>query len=229
MANVLLIDDDVDLLDMLKKYFECENFAVAVAYEAIAGLELALSGKFDLIMLDIMMPSVSGIELLRKIRQQSQLPILMLTARGDDSDRVIGLELGADDYVTKPCSPRELTARFRAILRRTSNPLTDGTSSETLRCNELVLWPEKRLAKWKESKLDLTSAEFNLLEILVRHAGHPVSKQELSAQGLGREMSKYDRNVDVHLSSLRQKLGTMRDGRSWIQTVYRLGYQFIKE
>jgi DNA-binding response OmpR family regulator len=180
-------------------------------------------------MLDIMMPSVSGIELLRKIRQQSQLPILMLTARGDDSDRVIGLELGADDYVTKPCSPRELTARIRAILRRTTKEATDGPKSEMLQSNALILWPEKRLAKLNEEKLDLTSAEFNLLEILVRHSGHPVSKQVLSTQGLGRAISKYDRNVDVHLSSLRQKLGTMRDGRSWIQTVYRLGYQFIKE
>ena len=229
MANVLLIDDDVELLAMLKDYFERENFAVAVAHEAVKGFDLAMSGKFDLVMLDIMMPCVSGIELLRKIRQQSLLPVLMLTARGDDSDRVIGLELGADDYVTKPCSPRELTPRIRAILRRTANAPADGAPLEMLRSNELVLWPEKRLAKWNEKKLDLTSTEFNLLEILVRHAGHPVSKQVLSTQGLGRAMSKYDRNVDVHLSSLRQKLGTMRDGRSWIQTVYRLGYQFVKE
>jgi len=229
MAQVLLIDDDVVLLAMLKNYLERENFDVVVANDAAAGFELAMSGKFDLTMLDIMMPSVSGIELLRKIRQQSQLPILMLTARGDDSDRVIGLELGADDYVTKPCSPRELTARIRAILRRTTKEATDGPKSEMLQSNALILWPEKRLAKLNEEKLDLTSAEFNLLEILVRHSGHPVSKQVLSTQGLGRAISKYDRNVDVHLSSLRQKLGTMRDGRSWIQTVYRLGYQFIKE
>jgi len=229
MAQVLLIDDDVVLLAMLKNYLERENFDVVVANDAAAGFELAMSGKFDLTMLDIMMPSVSGIELLRKIRQQSQLPILMLTARGDDSDRVFGLELGADDYVTKPCSPRELTARIRAILRRTTKEATDGPKSEMLQSNALILWPEKRLAKLNEEKLDLTSAEFNLLEILVRHSGHPVSKQVLSTQGLGRAISKYDRNVDVHLSSLRQKLGTMRDGRSWIQTVYRLGYQFIKE
>jgi len=229
MAQVLLIDDDVVLLAMLKNYLERENFDVVVANDAAAGFELAMSGKFDLTMLDIMMPSVSGIELLRKIRQQSQLPILMLTARGDDSDRVIGLELGADDYVTKPCSPREFTARIRAILRRTTKEATDGPKSEMLQSNALILWPEKRLAKLNEEKLDLTSAEFNLLEILVRHSGHPVSKQVLSTQGLGRAISKYDRNVDVHLSSLRQKLGTMRDGRSWIQTVYRLGYQFIKE
>ena len=229
MAQVLLIDDDVVLLAMLKNYLERENFDVVVANDAAAGFELAMSGKFDLTMLDIMMPSVSGIELLRKIRQQSQLPILMLTARGDDSDRVIGLELGADDYVTKPCSPRELTARIRAILRRTTKEATDGPKSEMLQSNALILWPEKRLAKLNEEKLDLTSAEFNLLEILVRHSGHPVSKQVLSTQGLGRAISKYDRNVDVHLSSLRQKLGTMRDGRSWIQTVYRLGYQLIKE
>ena len=229
MARILLIDDDVELLAMLKDYFECENFEVTVVHEAHAGLELATSGNFDLAILDIMMPRISGIELLRTLRQQSQLPVIMLTARGDDSDRVIGLELGADDYVPKPCSPRELTARIRAILRRSAAMSADQSAPKILKTNEMVIWPEKRVAQWHKKKLDLTSTEFNLLEILVRHAGHPVSKQELSTQGLGRALSKFDRNVDVHLSSLRHKLGTMPDGRSCIQTVYRMGYQFIKE
>ena len=229
MTQVLLIDDDVELLAMLKDYFGRENIDVVVAHDPVAGFDLAISGKFDLAVLDIMMPRISGIELLRKIRQQSQMPVLMLTARGDDSDRVIGLELGADDYVTKPCSPRELTARIRAILRRAGRTTADQAMPEVLKTSDLVLWPEKRLAQWNQKNLELTSTEFNLLEILVRHAGHPVSKQELSMRGLGRVMAKFDRNVDVHLSSLRQKLGTMADGRSCIQTVYRLGYQFIKE
>ncbi len=229
MTQVLLIDDDVELLAMLTDYFGRENIDAVVAHDPVAGFDLAISGKFDLAVLDIMMPRISGIELLRKIRQQSQMPVLMLTARGDDSDRVIGLELGADDYVTKPCSPRELTARIRAILRRAGRTAADQAMPEVLKTSDLVLWPEKRLAQWNQKNLELTSTEFNLLEILVRHAGHPVSKQELSMRGLGRVMAKFDRNVDVHLSSLRQKLGTMADGRSCIQTVYRLGYQFIKE
>jgi len=229
MTQVLLIDDDVELLAMLADYFERENFDVTVAHDGASGIAAALSGKFDLAVLDMMMPGMNGIEVLRRIRRQSQLPVLMLTARGDDADRIIGLELGADDYVPKPCSPRELTARIRAILRRVCSAPNDPAAAEIIRANKLTLWPEKRLAQWSERMLELTSTEFNLLEMLVRHAGHTVSRRALSEQGLGRTLTKYDRNIDVHLSSLRQKLGATADGRSCIQTVYRLGYQFIRE
>jgi DNA-binding response OmpR family regulator len=152
----------------------------------------------------------------------------MLTGRGDDADRILGLELGADDYVTKPCTPRELTARVRAILRRTQGAHGDGPGI-TLTVGKLTMLPEQRRATWDGAALDLTSTEFNLLEVLARNAGRPVSKNDLSEQGLGRPLARFDRNIDVHLSSLRHKLGTLSDGRSCLQTVYRLGYQLIRE
>ncbi len=147
----------------------------------------------------------------------------------DDDVELVGLELGADDYVTKPCTPRELTARIRAILRRTNGTPGEASGATQLNVGQLTMWPEQRRAVWAGAHLDLTSTEFNLLEVLVRHAGRPVSKNLLSEQGLGRPMARFDRNIDVHLSSLRRKLGLLADGRSCLQTVYRLGYQLIKE
>jgi DNA-binding response OmpR family regulator len=228
MTRVLLIDDDVELLDMLKEYLEQEGFAVCAAHDGETGTAEALSGNYAIAVLDIMMPRLNGLETLKRIRMKSQLPILMLTARGDDTDRVVGLELGADDYVPKPCTPRELTARIRAILRRTG-PRVDTDQDAALTINALTMWPQQRRAAWAGKPLELTSTEFNLLEVLVRNAGRPVSKSELSEQALGRALTRFDRNIDVHLSSLRHKLGTLTDGRSCIQTVYRLGYQFIRE
>lgn len=234
MARVLLIDDDVELLEMLGEYLQQEGFEATAVHDGGNGVNEALSGDYAIVVLDVMMPRVSGLETLRRIRAKSQMPILMLTARGDDTDRIVGLELGADDYVPKPCTPRELTARIRAILRRTSAGLgvsnaNTPTSTTALTVNALTIWPEQRRAEWDGKALELTSTEFNLLEVLVRNAGRPVSKNELSEKGLGRSLSRFDRNIDVHLSSLRHKLGTLSDGRSCIQTVYRLGYQFIKE
>jgi DNA-binding response OmpR family regulator len=155
----------------------------------------------------------------------------MLTARGDDADRILGLELGADDYVPKPCTPRELLARIRAILRRSSGqtPLAGHTDNSPLTNGELTLWPAQRLATCREKPLELTSTEFSLLEVLARHSGRPVSKAELSEEGLGRAFSRYDRSIDVHISSIRQKLDPLADGRSRIQTVFRKGYQLVRE
>jgi two-component system OmpR family response regulator/two-component system response regulator CpxR len=228
MTRVLLIDDDVELLDMLKEYLEQEGYIVGVAHDGQSGVSAALSGAYSIAILDIMMPRLNGLETLKQIRVKSQMPILMLTARGDDTDRVVGLELGADDYVPKPCTPRELTARIRAILRRTGS-WADPDSDGVLTVNALTMWPQQRRAEWEGKPLSLTSSEFNLLELLVRNVGRPVSKSDLSLQGLGRNLTNFDRNIDVHLSSLRHKLGTLADGRSCIQTVYRLGYQYIKE
>jgi len=228
MTRVLLIDDDVELLDMLKEYLEQDGFSVGIANDGDSGINAALSGAYSIAVLDIMMPRMNGLETLKQIRSKSQLPILMLTARGDDTDRVVGLELGADDYVPKPCTPRELTARIRAILRRT-NPRTEPEPEAVLTVNALTIWPQQRRAEWSGAPLALTSTEFNLLEVLVRNVGRPVSKSDLSQQGLGRSLTTFDRNIDVHLSSLRHKLGLLVDGRSVIQTVYRLGYQYIKE
>jgi two-component system OmpR family response regulator/two-component system response regulator CpxR len=227
-AELLLVDDDVELLDMLKTYLEREGFAVTVANDAEAGVGAALSGAFDLVVLDVMMPRTSGIEALGRIRAASRVPILMLTAKGDDADRIAGLERGADDYVPKPCTPRELVARVRAILRRT-HARDDGDTPMVIACGPLRLMPQQRRAEWAGHPLDLTSTEFNLLEALARNAGRPVTKDVLSEVALGRPLARFDRSIDVHVSSIRRKLGTAPDGRSWIQTVVRQGYQLIKE
>jgi DNA-binding response OmpR family regulator len=167
---------------------------------------------------------------LKRIRANNTMPILMLTAKGDDADRIIGLELGADDYVAKPCTPRELTARLRAILRRTQNSeINHHSEAKALKVGSLIIWPEQRRVQWLGKTLQLTSTEFSLLEILARNAGALVTKEELSQEGLGRPLARFDRSIDVHLSSIRQKLGTLPDGRSIIQTVFRKGYQLIKE
>jgi two-component system OmpR family response regulator len=229
MNQVLLIDDDVELVGMFREYLEQEGFRVGCAHDGQAGTREALSGQYAIAVLDVMMPRMNGIETLRRIRARSQMPVLMLTGRGDDTDRILGLELGADDYVTKPCTPRELTARIRAILRRTNAQPRDDGAGPALVVGKLTVLPEQRRASWDGKALELTSTEFNLLEVLARNAGRPVSKNELSEQGLGRPMARFDRNIDVHLSSLRHKLGTLADGRSCLQTVYRLGYQLIRE
>lgn len=229
MPKVLLADDDIELASMLKDYLEQEGFEVTMVHDGDSGANAALSGEYQIAVLDVMMPQLNGIEALRRIRAQSSMPVLMLTARGDDTDRIIGLELGADDYVPKPCTPRELTARLRAILRRAQNIEAETAAPAAVIAGPLTLRPEQRRAEWNNQSISLTSTEFNLLEVLARNAGRPVSKSILSEQGLGRPLARFDRSIDVHLSSIRHKLGTLPDGRSYIQTVYRLGYQFILE
>ena len=214
---------------MLAEYLEAEGFVVSTAHDGESGIAAALEGEFSIMVLDVMMPGISGIETLRRIRARSAMPVLMLTARGDDMDRVVGLELGADDYVPKPCTPRELTARIRAILRRVDGgAAANGKSSGQICVGELAMWPEQRRAEWAGRSLELTSTEFNLLELLARQAGQPVSKTDLSEQALGRPLTRFDRSIDVHMSSIRHKLGPLPDGRSCIQTVYRKGYQLIR-
>ena len=219
-TQVLLADDDVELSGMLKEYLEREGYAVTAVHDGEAAVRLAPG--FQIVVLDVMMPKLDGIEALRRIRQASRVPVIMLTARGDDVDRIVGLELGADDYVPKPCTPRELAARLRAILRRTQPQAAEGPLSVA----SLVLWPEKRRAEWKGRALDLTSTEFNLLEVLMRNAGRVVSKKELSEVGLGRPLARFDRAIDVHLSSIRHKLG---EGGALIHTVRGVGYHMARE
>lgn len=229
MPKVLLVDDDIELVDMLKEYLEQDGFEVTAVYNGADALALAAGGQYAIAVLDVMMPRMQGMDTLRQLRARSQMPVLMLTARGDDADRILGLELGADDYVSKPCTPRELSARIRAILRRTQQqaPANDGLTQ--LQVGRLSMWPEQRRAQWDGKPVALTSTEFNLLEVLARNAGHTVSKQDLSEKGLFRPLARFDRNVDVHMSSLRQKLGTLTDGRSCIQTVHRQGYMLVKD
>ena len=188
---------------------------------------MALSGNFDLVILDVMMPGMSGTEALRRIRRQSMVPVLMLTAMGDDEDRILGLELGADDYVPKPCTPRELVARIKAILRRMGQ--SHEVSQTILSNGDIRLWPARRQAEVNGRPLSLTGAEFSILAVLARHAGQPVSRETLSEEGLGRPVTRFDRSLDVHLSSIRQKLGPGRDGRPRIQTLRGRGYQMLQD
>ena len=231
-TKVLLVDDDVELIEMLRDYLQGDGFAVDAIHDGTSAVAAALSGNYAIAVLDVMMPGMSGIEVLRNIRAKSVMPVLMLTALGDDAERIDGLELGADDYVPKPCTPRELAARIRAILRRTAGneaSAEQDTAPAVVCVGDLVLWPEQRRAAWAEQPLDLTCTEFNLLEVLARNAGRAVSKDELSQQGLGRALTRFDRSIDVHVSSIRHKLAPLADGRSRIQTVFRKGYQLVRE
>ncbi|MAG00322.1 MAG: DNA-binding response regulator [Acidiferrobacteraceae bacterium] len=227
MAKILLIDDDVELCDMLSDFLSGEGFTTGAAHDGNRGLTLALSGHFDALVLDVMMPEPDGLETLKRIRQKSSLPILMLTAKGDDIDRIIGLEIGADDYLPKPFNPKELAARLRAILRRAS-PKTDADDPSTLKEGSLTIDIGTREARLVDQLLVLTSTEFTLLEILVRHSGRVVSKEMLSEQGLGRPSGPFDRSIDVHISNLRRKLNTPDDDKQTIKTVRGQGYQLIR-
>lgn len=226
MGTLLLVDDDLELSTLLKEYLVQEGFQVHTAKDGETAVAETLRHDYALVVLDVMMPGMGGIEAFRQIRQHSQVPVLMLTARGDDIDRILGLEMGADDYVPKPCLPRELVARIRAILRRAGNQVLPHAP---LQAGGLLLWAEKRQATWQGQALDLTGTEFNLLHVLVQQAGKVVSKTDLSEQGLGRALTRYDRSIDVHMSSIRHKLGQLPDGRSCIQTVRGVGYQLVWE
>lgn len=228
MSKVLIIDDDVILSGLFQDYLEEEKFQVRTADTATEGLQLALQGDFDIVILDVMLPDMSGTEVLKLIRQQSHVPILMFTAKGDDVDRIMGLESGADDYVPKPCTPRELIARIKAILRRSEITRQQQQDETVIQTGPLQLWPQQRKALWFDTALELTSTEFSLLESLARNAGQVVSKNALSEAALGRPLARFDRSIDVHMSSIRHKLGQQQDGHSYIQTVRGKGYQLIK-
>ena len=228
MPKVLLIDDDRELAGLLGEYLQQDGFETHAVHDGEAGVTEALAGGHDIIVLDVMMPRLDGIAVLRRIRAQSRVPVLMLTARGDDIDRIVGLELGADDYVPKPCTPRELAARLRAILRRVEEGGKASLAGAPVLAGPLTLWPARRTAQWQGQALELTGTEFNLLLVLARQAGQVVARNELSEQGLGRPLARFDRSIDVHVSSLRQKLGPRPDGEPWIVTARGMGYQFVQ-
>ena len=224
MNRVLLVDDDALLTELLTEYLSAEGLEVSSVPDGEAGVNEILNGNYNVVVLDSMMPKLSGLDVLKTVRQQSKTPIIMLTAKGDDIDRIIGLEMGADDYVPKPCQPRELLARINAILRRSQQNPDANAASTSIVASGVTLFPSKRQAMVGDSMLELTSTEFNLLEVLMRHAGQVVSKDNLSQEALDRKLAKFDRSIDVHISSIRHKLGDA----SLIQTVRGLGYLFVK-
>ena len=222
MQRILLVDDDVELMEMIREYLEPEGFAVDVAYDSETCLASDPEHK-DLIVLDVMLPGLSGFEVLKRLRQRSGVPVILLTARDSDTDRVVGLEIGADDYVPKPFNPRELVARIRAVLRRTSSAAPRGGGD--LIVGDVQLNAAARTARCRGHLLDLTTAEFNLLAHLLTKAGQIVTRDELSAAAFGRQRTpKVDRNVDTLVSKVRRKLDTEGDIERRIKTVRNIGY-----
>ncbi len=230
MSNLLLVDDDQELCLLLKEYLETEGFEVTLAHDGAAGVEKALAGDYDAIVLDVMMPIMSGLDALRKIRDHKRTPILMLTAKGETVDRIVGLEMGADDYLPKPCNPRELVARVRAILRRvdegndTASPMTDE-----IRVDDLFIQVKSHAAFFEENPVPLTGAEFTVLELLMRDAGDVISKEVLTEKALNRKLTPYDRSIDVHVSNIRKKLSALGANKELIINIRGAGYMLTRK
>lgn len=222
MSKVLIIDDDEELCELVSEYLNVEGFDTEVVNDGKSGLSAARTGRYDLAILDVMLPKMNGFEVLRELRTDSTLPVLMLTARGDDMERIVGLESGADDYLPKPFNPRELVARLRAIIRRTS-PEGEG-SMDRIAVDDIEISDSARSAKIKGEEIILTSVEFDLLKHLLLEAGKIVKKEDLSLRVLDRELSPYDRSLDMHISNLRKKLGLRDDGSERIKTIRSVGY-----
>lgn len=220
--SILLIDDDAPLSAMVREYLEAEGFGIELRGDGVSGLDRALEGGLDAIILDIMMPQMNGMEVLRRLRQQSDVPVLMLTAKGDQIDRVLGLELGADDYIAKPYYPRELVARLRAVLRRGHSSSPQPASLSML---DLQVQPAARRTLWQGQEVELTATEFAILDALMRASDDVSTKNDLSIRALGRKREAYDRSVDVHVSNLRIKLHAATGGGVAIETIRGVGYR----
>lgn len=227
--RVLLVDDDVTYCRLLQEYLEGESMEVALVHDGAVALEELEAAPADILVLDVMLPGKSGLEVLRAVRNTGETPVLMLTARGDDIDRIVGLELGADDYVPKPCHPREVAARIRAILRRAAPAAASTETEPWLRVEDVELLTTDRVVRIGGASVPLTSTEYQILEVLIRRAGGVVSKEELSREALGREHGPFDRSVDVHVSRLRRKLGPRPNGDRRIKTVHSVGYLYACE
>lgn len=230
MDRILIIDDDVEMCSMLKEYLESEGLETEVVHEGTAGLKRALSDQHDLVVLDVMLPGISGLEVLRQLRSESTSRVVLLTARGEEVDRIVGLEVGADDYVSKPFSPRELLARIRAILRR---PVTDPQGKRAvprtapIQLNDIEMDFGTRTVRRNGRPIILTAVEFNLLELLLRSAGRVVTREQVAELVLGRNLNSFDRSIDVHVSKLRRKLGNLPSGEERIRSIRSVGYMYL--
>ncbi len=224
--HVLVIDDDVELCNLVSRFLVREGFQIDAVNGGAQGIERALSGDYALVVLDVMMPEMSGFDVLRRIRAESPMPVLMLTARGDALDRVLGLEMGADDYLPKPFSPPELAARIRAILRRAKPSQATTTSNSTLAVGDIELDTGSRVVRHGHQLVNLTTVEFDLLEVLMRAAGQVVNREKLTRDILGREFSPFDRSIDTHVCNLRKKIGPLPDGTDRIKGVRGIGYLY---
>jgi two-component system, OmpR family, response regulator CpxR len=221
--NILLIDDDAELCSLLKEFLHREGFNVECAYEGHLGLETARKDGYDLVVLDVMLPGIDGFEILKRLRQSSKVPIMMLTARGEDVDRIVGLEMGADDYLPKPFNPKELVARIRAVLRRYAPRET--APAGRVEINGVSLNPGTREVFSNGKPVELTTFEFDILELLMRSAGRVLSRDALMENFYSRKATPFDRSLDMHVSHLRKKL---ENGEALIKTIRGVGYQFAQ-
>jgi two-component system response regulator CpxR len=224
---VLIIDDDAELCELVGEFLESEGFEVESVHDGVTGVERCAQREPELVILDVMLPGLGGFEVLKRIRERSRVPVIMLTARGEEVDRIIGLEMGADDYLPKPFNPRELAARIRAILRRTSAAAATG-ETDVLAAGDLTMDLGAHGVRSAGAEVELTGAEFAVLETLVRAAGTVVTRDDLSRRALGRRASAFDRSLDVHLSNLRRKLGPLPGGGERIKTIRGVGYLYVK-
>ena len=223
--KVLIIDDDEELNDLLKAYLEKLSYKVIASVNPVDGIELALNEMPDLIILDVMMPELDGFEVCTLLRKKIDIPIIMLTARGDVTDRIVGLELGADDYLPKPFEPRELDARIKTILRRTRT----NESKDKLQFGKLIIFPEKYIAELDENQIELSSLEFDVLLLFAKNKGRVMSRDNIMDKLKGSDWSVFDRSIDMLISRLRQKLNDDPQNPKFIKTIRGLGYIFIME
>lgn len=226
MNQLLLIDDDLGLSELLAQLLELEGFELTLAHDGQSGLDLALSNNFDLILLDVMLPKLNGFEVLKSLRTKKQTPVLMLTARGDEIDRVVGLEIGADDYLPKPFNDRELVARIKAIIRRTQIK-PEEVQPTVYEYGDIKLDPSRQEVYCQEQLLILTGTEFGLLFEMVQNSGELISKDNLSEKVLNKKLMPFDRSLDMHLSNLRKKLPERTDGRPRVKTIRGKGYIWL--
>ena len=224
MQQILVIDDDIELCELVAEYLEPEGYQVEAVHDGVRGVERALSEDHVLAVLDYMLPGVNGFEVLRQIRAKSRLPIVMLTARGDDMNRIIGLQIGADDYLPKPFNPLELVARINAVLRRTQAEPDQRPAAEVIAVGDVEMDKRTRTVRRGGEPIDLTAVEYSLLEKLLQAPGHIVGREDLVKEVLHRDLSPFDRSIDTHVSNLRKKLGHLVDGIERIKTVRSVGY-----
>jgi DNA-binding response OmpR family regulator len=229
MDTILLIEDDIDLCTMLKNYLGRHGFSVVAVHNGERGLREALTGKYAMILLDVMLPGLDGFEVLRRLHASSSVSVLLLTARGEDVDRIVGLEIGADDYLPKPFNPRELLARIRAVMRRRTGPESPAVESQSTAAPLVVMGLELhvagRMVRYRGVALELTAVEFDLLQILMRYAGTVVDRRKLAENGLGRKLHPFDRSLDMHISRLRKKLDDACNLGDQVKTIRGTGYQ----
>lgn len=228
LPRILIIDDDVELCELITEFLQPEGFQVDTIHSGTLGLEKALQEDYALLILDVMLPGSRGFEVLQRLRAKSRVPVIMLTARGDEVDRILGLEIGADDYLPKPFNPRELAARIQAVLRRSAVPFSPNShATQPISVGDVEMSPGSRSVLRCSQAVELTSVEFELLGLFLRSPGQILSREELAHKVLGRELAAFDRSIDVHVSNLRRKLGPLPGGLERIKAVRGAGYLYV--